>query len=209
MRGVNVGYPEVQNMIEQWRRDHAALATDFDVTQADPEGLLQYITPGWDYSHTQNGVTPLASPANTVSCYQFQLSQNVKTLGALSCFAVSGLSAGPTAVFGIYNVAGDELLCEWRIPIASATLGLRIGDPELTISLDAGTYWLAWSCDTNVPVLQGIGGSVAFGAIMNVLTPLLATSSNLMSSLELPSSLGTLTALDTLVIPVICIDIES
>ena len=196
-------------MLEEIRRARISLELEVDADAASPSGVLQYITPGWDYSHSAPVASPLASPANKVNCYLFQLSQNVKTLGSLAWYLSSGPVVGVSAVFGIYDSAGEQLLCQWVSTLTSLAGGVKIAEePDPSSELGAGSYWLAWSCTSAVPVPQAIGGSPTFSGVANAITPTIGSAGNSMSGTTLPSTLGVITG-NNGSIPLLLIDIES
>src|SRR5262245_6628552 len=104
-------------MLQRLRVNNQANEIAIDELQGG-EGLLEYITPTANAGHVTSGTSQVAGTANQVTAYQFQLVQNVGTLGALAFYGTAGtVDAGSVVVLGIYNEDGTELLVQWSIAL--------------------------------------------------------------------------------------------
>ena len=210
-RGTEVGYVEVQNMIEELRRRHAALVQQFTETWGGGgpppvTGRRDYIIPAINHGKSGEPTTALVSVAFQIRCILFFLDRAFTP--SQIAYDVAAATAGSVA-FGLYDEDGS-LLCQWVLPTTptGARLSSALSSPP---SLAPGYYWLAWSSDTTVAgVAFGLGSANAtWGAVLNGTRARLGTSPTPMpSSFILPDTLGDITAGDAIIPPIVCISSE-
>lgn len=104
---------------------------------------------------------------------------------------VSTLQASKNAVVGVYSSDGTTKLIDSGA-ISVATTGTKTATLGTAVTLDAGTYIFAWSCDGTTAQAGQFSVSSLTG-IINAFVTRVGTAANAMSSLVLPSSLSTIT----------------
>ena len=213
MRGTEIGYVEVQNMLEELRRQHTTLRQNFDDSQiggGEPEplsGRRDWIIPQVFFSTGSEPTIALAIVANRVSCILFYIDRafQVSTIA----YDVSASAAGGTAVFALYD-QGGALLSQWALPTTGTGAKLS-GALDPPINLVPGYYWLAWSCDLTAVLTFGLGsGGVAqrWATVLNGGATRIGTSPNPMAAFVMPDSLGDVIADITVAPPIVCISSE-
>lgn len=194
------------------KKDITALGEGTTTLTSDPNvspesGLRRYIIPAWDFATGGEPRGELAVVANQVRCYRFVLTETISDISTIS-YDVSQDAVGATAVFGLYSSDGEKL-CEWALTATGfgAHLSAALADP---VTLEPDDYWLAWSCD-DITVLVWLCGSsgtnaVRWASVLNARDARLGDAANPMVGLVLPSSLGVVTANNTLQPPMVCLN---
>jgi hypothetical protein len=141
----------------------------------------------------------LVALANQVYAVQFVLPFKIKMTKASFIDAAS--ASGAHLSFGIYDAAGTTKLVDTGVFTSSAVFAgntLTFG----SVTLNPGIYWFAWTTDNSGKNLEGIQfNSTAqfFSQFFNFVHPHYALAGNASTTGSLPSSLGTLTAQNTII----------
>jgi len=145
---------------------------------------------------TATALVPASTGANQVYAIQFVLPFKITITKATMLNAASGSAK---MSFGVYSADGTTKIVDSGVfNVASDNNGYTNTLSAATLS--PGVYWFAWTCDTAGKNIQGINFSTTaafFAQFFNLTTAHYGLSSNASSVGGLPSSLGTITAQNT------------
>lgn len=147
-RGTEVGYVEVQNMLQSLRDAQSALEVEFNATQTPPTPaatVRRYIFPGWDWTHTEGSGS--IALVNDVRCYRFRIFDAYAGIISLTTYENAFNTTADYGVWAIYSGDGTELLCQFPEIQGTAGIAQAVTSADLAqpIDLEPGDYWLAWS----------------------------------------------------------------
>lgn len=93
---------------------------------------------------------------------------------------------------GIYDIAGTTLLLETGGVDATST-GLKKATLATAVTLDAGTYWFAYTSDNTSVRIQGIDALSAVNDLFDDTVDQAGTAANTSTDADLPATLGAIT----------------
>jgi hypothetical protein len=130
---------------------------------------------------------------NAVTVTLFVLPFNVTV--AKVTFTVATLSSGGNINWGIYDINGNKLIDSGAI--STTTGGVVTAAITPNVTLPAGLYYTAVSCDNLVCKVPSLSGVPPFDTAMNRSHVRWGVAANATVSGVLPSTLGTITNLGT------------
>lgn len=115
-------------------------------------------------------------------------------------FEVMTASAGGNCAVAVYNAAGTTKLIDSGAISTTAT-GMKT--TAVSITLDKGYYWFAWTADNTTAAFRGLPQSVNWTPIQNEGTVHAGTAANASVAGAMPATLGVISAVSGMNVPIV------
>lgn len=165
---------------------------DIESLLATESGTLSFFIPPYDYFDASSSAA--MGSANQVRVALFYLDRKI-TINSVH-FEVATASASTNGSMGIYSSDGNTLHVTTGA-VATTSTGLKNTTLGSTVTLDPGFYYFAWTNSSTTPAFGvGLIDANAYNIPNAGSMKLLGTAANASSGGALPSTLGTITAVN-------------